>query len=387
MGSNPDFRFAVISQGRLFVFEKGALTEVASTFAEKMSERERASFQRHAWKGQGNGFLPMWGKGQVEKEFRETPKSVSSVAAVPGGGAFYTLQTTGVCALLKLNGEGGEDRIWHSNAAMVTDLAPHPDGSRVACVSLQENGTSRLALMRSTGGGVQELTEGDSVDLCPSWVHDEPEKVVFQSAGIGRSRDGFAQGMAPFEIHELDLTTGEMETLAAGTRHDFLAPRYDAEGRLHFIRRPYRTAHSVNPLRWMLDVVLIPFRLLQAVFGWLNFFSMMWGGKPLKPGGAAKMDGEQMKKMLVWGSVIDAAREAKMQPGAEDPDLVPKTWELVRREKNGAESVIARGVLSYDFLPSGGVLFSNGSAVFHRAADGAVTRVVKQGLIERVAAL
>jgi hypothetical protein len=84
--------------------------------------------------------------------------------------------------------------------------------------------------------------------------------------------------------------------------------------------------------------------------------------------------------------LIEAERTMRAAPQEEAPDLVPKDWELVHRTPAGAERVIARGVLSYDLLPDGAVLYSNGSAVFKTAPGGSPERVLKHNFIERIVA-
>jgi hypothetical protein len=67
------------------------------------------------------------------------------------------------------------------------------------------------------------------------------------------------------------------------------------------------------------------------------------------------------------------------------PDLVPKSWQLVRERKNYDPEVLAKGVLAYDLAPDGSVVYSNGSAIFVRDAAGRTERVHVERLIEQVA--
>ena len=52
------------------------------------------------------------------------------------------------------------------------------------------------------------------------------------------------------------------------------------------------------------------------------------------------------------------------------PSLVPDSWELVRRDQNGAERVLATNVASYDISPDGTIVYTNGGGVFVLEADG-----------------
>ena len=112
---------------------------------------------------------------------------------------------------------------------------------------------------------------------------------------------------------------------------------------------------------------------------------MRYTGKPLSEGGSAAK-GADLKRMMIFGNLIDAEKEMRAAPKEEAPDLVPKDWELVYEPAPGDTRVIARGVLSYDLLPDGGVLYSNGSAVFRLAPGGKPERVLKHNFIERIIA-
>jgi hypothetical protein len=66
-------------------------------------------------------------------------------------------------------------------------------------------------------------------------------------------------------------------------------------------------------------------------------------------------------------------------------DLVPNSWQLVRRAANGAEEVIAKGVLAYDLAPDGSLVYSNGNAIFLRDPQGKSRRLVVESMIEQLA--
>jgi hypothetical protein len=60
---------------------------------------------------------------------------------------------------------------------------------------------------------------------------------------------------------------------------------------------------------------------------------------------------------------------------------------LIRRADDGREDVVATSVLAYDLLADGSVVYSNGTAIFHRDPAGGVTEVCTGKLIERVVAV
>ena len=382
-------RFAFLAGGRLHISNDSKVSELKSQFAQAIRDRALAMQQRHAWKSEGTGaqFMGAWAKPRT-MDPAEMPIEISAVAhADTPGSLLYVVETPDICGLLRVENLGLEEtRLWHSNDTRIRDLSRHPAEPRLACAVTYPAGTANIGVLRADGGGLKEITEGDSVDMAPSWVPGKTEELVFQSAGLGRGRDGIVRSLGPFHIQHLDLERGEIETIADDARFDFLNPRCDAQGGLYYIRRPYRT--DTQPLwRLALDVLLIPFRLLWAVFQFFNFFTNIFTGKPLTSAGASSQRSLDAKRLVLWGNVIEAEKEMRKRNAGDAPDLVPKTWELVRRASDRAETVIAKGVLSYDLLPDGGVLYSNGSAVFLRQPDGKTERLLRHEFIVQVIAL
>lgn len=69
------------------------------------------------------------------------------------------------------------------------------------------------------------------------------------------------------------------------------------------------------------------------------------------------------------------------------PDLVPNTWQLIRRGADGKETMIAKGVFAYDLTPDGSIVYSNGNAIFVRDPGGRTQRIVMESMIEQVTVL
>jgi hypothetical protein len=120
------------------------------------------------------------------------------------------------------------------------------------------------------------------------------------------------------------------------------------------VRRPRRTSGGASLLRSLLDLVLLPFRLLYALFQYLNFFTARYTGRPLTTAGGAKQ-GADLRRLLQQSRVADAAEGADEDEAAEGG--VPRSWKLVRCEPGGRETVIAAGVSRYDLAPDGALLF------------------------------
>ena len=114
---------------------------------------------------------------------------------------------------------------------------------------------------------------------------------------------------------------------------------------------------------------------------------MRYTGQPLSADGGSLRKAMDAQRMVLWGNVIDAQRAMRKAKREETPDLVPSSWEPIRREADGTQSVVARGVLSFDLCRDGSILYSNGSAVIRRDADGKLETIARHNCIEQVISL
>ena len=193
--------------------------------------------------------------------------------------------------------------------------------------------------------------------------------------------------MGPYAIELVDLETQQITTLVEQEREDLLAPQMLPDGTLYYIRRPYKPPHERNkPDPWLLlqDVAFFPFRVLRAMVYFLNFFSMMFSGKPLMTAGGPQTPRPENRYLMLWGQMIDTKQALQKAGRGGTADLVPKDWELVRCRPDGEEEVLAANVLAYDVGPAGEIAYTNGSAVIARYSSGQTTQLCTDAMIERV---
>jgi hypothetical protein len=299
----------------------------------------------------------------------------------------YSIETAAVTGVFALDAATLEERrLFHGNQQRVHCPSTRPGHDLIACSVRRDAVRAHIGVMRADGSALSEVTEGDSVDLAPSWVPDAPRRLVYQSAGVARDPAGRVVGLGPSAIHELDLERGEVRTLAESPTHDLLSPRIGADGTLYYLRRPWKTRPRFAPLRVLLDVLLLPLRLIGAIFNWLNFFSVRYGGRPLINSQGAQQRQMDARQWLVWGNLIGASERARSDTADDDAALVPPSWQLVRQAPAGAPEVVARGVCSFDIAP-GGLVYSTGGAVYQEGRDGARQRLCSGARIAQVIAL
>lgn len=117
---------------------------------------------------------------------------------------------------------------------------------------------------------------------------------------------------------------------------------------LYFIRRPYQVdPRRRNPMRMIEDILLFPFRLVHAIFQYLNFFTMRYTGKPLAHSGPALQRELDQRRMILWGNLVETQREwlGEVKVGQS---LVPGRWEVCRKAPDGEIAVLAKSVSWFD---------------------------------------
>jgi hypothetical protein len=390
--NNANLNIAYLAQGKLHLrTADGKLRTIESRFGREVRERAAQLHQRNAWKTQGTGAQFMMRGGLLWGAREHDPAAMRIAITGLSWGCrrdelLYALETDRIAGVFAVRGaELEENRLFHTSDYNVRHLSAQPDGDLIACTLNHDIGTANIAVMREDGGDFSEVTEGDSIDLAPSWAADNKREIIFQSAGVARDQNGRFVGHGPFAIHKLNLDTGEMMTLAEDPKQDLLGPRMDKNGSLLYIKRPYKEpVERFSVKRFLLDILLFPFRLVYAVFQFLNFFTVRYTGKPLSNAGPAAQREMDLKRMMIWGNMVDAEQAIRDHKGEEAPSLVPKSWELIRRSGDGRVDTLARGVVSFDLCDDDSVVYSNGSAIFHVDAGGSSERLLVANMIEQV---
>jgi len=383
--------FLYIAGGKIHLKEADQPARVIeSRFGESLVDRVQRIRERNTWKTQGTGAKFMSGR----MLWGDNDDGVSATLAVTGisrgvgdGELLYSLATDEVTGVFLLRNHASEEqRLFHTADFRISQLDALPNQDRVACV-IQHKGICNIAVMRGDGGELTDVTQGDSIDRAPSWIPGRTNELVYQSAGIARDKDGVNVGTGPAAIHQLNVDSGEIVSLLEDAEHDYLDPRVDGAGNLYCIRKPYIPLRPrFNPFRVLLDVVLFPFRLLFAIFQFLNFFTVRYTGKTLVTSGNARQRQADMKQMMLLGNLFQAQREAANSKDTEG-GLVAKSWELVKRTASGEVQVVQRGVLSFDLCGDGSLLFTNGSGIFLLSPDGAKQTLAQDAFISQVLAV
>ena len=393
--------FTYIANGKMYLFEDGRGTELNSRVLEDYITKVKDAAKRNEWKYSGSG-AAFTGTFQPGADAESRVASVYSHIHCLGhaeGDLVYSLEIDRACGIYRrfAEGDGKEGIVLSSGDAAYRDF--DIQNGRMVLTSAF-GGESHIGVMDLGKTAMQVYTEGDTWDSNPVWSAAHPDQIYFCSAGLpvgtepqakpNTAPKGYSEMVqemynaaaraqhGPTAICLLDIARGSMEELLANDKYDYTHPQSMPDGSLYYIRRPYRTGQKrSSPFGCLLDILLLPFRLLGALFGFLNVFSAKYSGKTLSGGRDVKNRDEQ--QMFIDGNLIQAEKElqANRKRGEANPGIIPHTWELRRRDANGNDTLIRAGVAAFRAdKTSGEILLSNGSAILRRTPDGKESKVL-----------
>ncbi|WP_310426654.1 hypothetical protein [Chamaesiphon sp. VAR_48_metabat_135_sub] len=411
------FNFAYLSGGRLYLkLGQATVQSIASEFGQAAQQRGFQMQRRNNWKQKSltANFMSGGMSGDVQQDRSIVPVAVQGVCPTSADRLIYTLEAgeiggiftlerfaaphrVGAIENLSLNAtstleyrqQTREKRLFHSANFKVDRIDFHPDYQLIACATIGKDGTANIAMMPVNGVHLEEVTEGDSIDLAPKWMPGFRKIIVFQSAGICRDGAGYIVEQQHSTIEQLDIDNREVIILASDPKYDLLSPQMDADGTLYYIRRPYRPLRQrVLFSQTLKDALLIPVKLLIAIFEWLNFFTRRYTGKSLLA--VPQVQQVRHQQMLFLGRWVDVGREIERNHrfgDADSPALVPRSWELVKQKPHQEPQIIGRGVLAFDVGLDGQIVYSNGSAIYGIVPGGVAQRLLVDRPIEQVVIL
>ncbi len=403
----------LISDGKLFLQKDGSLIPMESAVLKKYIQVTKERARQKEWKttGEGAKFTGVYEPGvDPERAVQAVNARVLDAARWQGSSTLYTLMINGRSGVYQRPDDGSDEGIFLSdNEYRYRQLAP--DGDRLL-VTAEAAGECHLGLLKpSEGRACEFLTEGDCYESDPSWSRRIRDVIYYSSAGLeSLASDGgerpvlntmeaslpeimrelkreasYSRRRGPASIVRMDLHESTVEEVLADERYNFTHPIEDGDGSLYFIRSPYESDEGggKNALTALKDVLLFPFRLIRALFGFFDFFTMKYSGKTLNnAGGKAKTKPQDQR--FVDGNLVDAEQELKKnrERGEEFPGYVPHSYELCRRAGDRIE-VLKKGVLAYE-LCRDGIVVSNGSYLLLLRRDGKEEKLCRADGVSRI---
>lgn len=379
------------SENKIFSYDETerSLTEIPCGRITKYRETIRGIQQRKEWKTSGTGanFMGMATADMIDPD--ELPVQITGLG-VHGGELVYGVNLEGVGSVYHRSLDPSDDveGLVRASNEFVFGSFDIKDG-RLA-VSMGGGRFLHIAVM-DMNGRYDEYTDGDTIEENPCWAAKK-NGVYFSAAGYARDQYGAIAATSPRIVAYLDLDKKSMSEIVADENYDYLHVRQDKNGDLYYIRQPYGGEKPQGGIIFK-DVVLFPYRLIKGLFGFLNFFTTIFGGESLKTGGASangiKTKQRSQKDIIIEGNVINAEKLDKINEanGEKHGGIMPQSRVLIRRTADGSEEIVKKGVLDYTLDKDGNVIVSNGRHLLRVDRDGNETHIAKAKLAANLVAV
>ena len=363
-------KFVFTDGEKLGVYENGEKILMESSYIKRYRETALSSQKNKEWKKKtdtlmNDGFYESSPEG-VEARINgvalgEAPDQIVYAFTVDDSSGIYTKNYT--------DKEKTESHIVTSNDVDFNSATTCMGGEMLGAV--QVNPVNARVALFSNSGDYKSLTDGDCLDENPAF--DRKGNVLYNSYGVGRDEMNNFVKYFPSEIYRLNVGSLEIEMLASDPKFSFIKPMADADENVYCIRKPASETESGNPL---LDILLIPVRIVQGIVGFISSFVMCFSGKPLVKGksmqamgdgGAAKKNNKNPAQLLINQNLINVEKELNKNKKTEDYGFIPQSWKLVKLVKNGEAQELASGVADYCIVEEDGkslLIYTNGKHIF-----------------------
>lgn len=366
-------KIAYISENRMYLCSDGKVTELPCERAAKYSDTVNEINRNKEWKHSGRGAEFM---GAVE-HYEDASKQVHIYGLTSEGNeVIYSARFGEMGAIYRKSTETPKAPEGHIYTGMDRHIGAvsFRDGKIAAAV----NGHISVFDER---GDYDELTDGPSEEDSPFWSVTDGRLLC---STVGHAISG-GTGVSPSSILALDTGAGTIEELFSDEKNDLLKPQNDSDGNFYYIRRPYSPPKEKKEPIWK-SVLLFPVRLIKAVIGFINAFSIIFGGEPLRKNqqkGDVKTKSKSARELYFEGRLLEAEKNEKenAEAGEKNPGIFPKSRVLVRVSPDGEHKVIKKGVLDYAVCDEG-IVCSNGKELLLIGKDGEESVIAKAGFAQ-----
>ena len=361
-----------ISDGSLYRAADGGGIRIPCGAVDQFLKNIKEINERRDWKTSGEGaqFMGTY----VPKEYEAKAHArVEAVTAVHSEKLIYAVALETALAVYAKNPtvpDEPEGYVTKKMGTRVYHMDYCPKNKQIIASASESDSyiEKHLALFGEEKANFRIMTEGESVDITPSFSRSNPNIIHFSSAGFYIDKNSGGAKYSSYALCRYDIVSNDITEIQTDEKYDFILPRQTADGKLYCIRRKKEAAEGVNPL----DILLAPIRFLRAIFGWLNFFTERYAGESLvkKTGGKnpAKNRDKSEHDIFIEGNLINVnkALEENKLAGEQCPGIAPSTWELVTVSADGSIETVKKGVLDYTFDENDNIIYSNGKYIMRR---------------------
>lgn len=368
-------KIAYVSNGRMFLCNEGKVSELPCERAAKYADTVNEINRNKEWKHSGKGAEFM---GTLE-HYTDAANSacIYSISAADSG-IIYSAKLGEMGAIYRKDTDSPKAPEGHIYTGMnrnISDIS-FKDG-RIAAIM-----DDHLAIFDERGD-YEEMTDGASIESSPFWSASDG-RILCSTVGV--AIEG-GTGVSPSSILSLDMEAGKIDELFADKENDLIKPMNDEDGNYYFIRKPYKIPKDKRePM--LKSVLLFPVRIIKAIIGFLNAFSVIFGGEPLRKNQRrddVKTKNKSGRELYFEGRLLEAEKNEKenADSGDKNPSIFPRSRVLVKVAPDGSETVLKKGVLDYT-LCDDGVIFSNGKELILLDRNGEEKVIANAAFAENI---
>lgn len=374
-------KFAFADGEEICICDEGKVTRYKSAYIERYKDNAQSSARSQEWKKSGEGAIF---RGDVMDE-RELvfESNISGVFPTDNDDevvySFTVNQTSGIYKKNLADEKTPETHVINSNNLQFIGGCLNAESGKLVTSVKRGYYNSDIAVFDLESGDYKTVTDGDTLDEDPFVSPDDSNIIYFSSRGVGRDSHGEFAGLSPASVYKLDLHRMDLQEIVSSPKYSYYKPVYYG-GKLYAIKAPAKEKKG-NPL---LEIILIPWRILQGIVGFINVFVTAFSGKSMTEGGANPARGRDYdsREIEIRGNLIDVEKQRKKNAGKKNSDsgFVPLSWQLVEVE---SDEVIKSGVADFDICEDGTIIATNGTRIFE-IKDGKSKKVCDADFCIRV---
>lgn len=345
-----------ISEGSIYRIDSGKPVQLTCGRIRDYLKAVNDMKKRDEWKTTGKGAKFM----QIEERYYDTEGEFLRSLSSDGKRLVYGTFIDNVGGLYYKDPDTDDETYIFANQTVVPGRVSFGNGR--CCFDAGEGAYERhIAWLDTNNGGIDQLTEGFTSESDPFISRRDPDIVYYTAMGFAQNSAGQVVERSPRSVSAYNAKTGELSDIVSDDNFDHIRPSDDADGNLYYIKRKYEPTRRKSNIGK--DILLFPYRIIKAIGGFLSIFSAIYGGEPLRTGGAnpAKSKTADERELFIEGNLVKAKRIADSENS--DEGIIPSEWALVKRAPDGTETVLAKGVMDYTLLDSGVILYSDGRFV------------------------
>lgn len=381
------------SEGKIGRIDGSKITYYTSEYLEKYNKNRYEIIKKNSWKTEGQGARFMGVHSMVQDiEIPREEANITGIAFLEDTDEIiYTITVNNMSGIFSKNlshDSNNEGHIIHKSNTEFSGIDYNGSSGQAVVTVSEESFEKHIALIDLKKGSYRIVTEGESRDQNPFWSRRNKDIIYYDSCGIGLNRSNNEVAFSNRFICKLDISAGTVEECMVDEKFNFEKPKEDMEGNLYFIKRPFGDEHKMSPGQTLKDIFLFPFRMLKAIFSWMNFFSMRYSGESLRSKGnnPAKIREKSQQEIFIEGNLINVENALKenMDSGEKYPGFAPRSWELVKMGDDGKLVTIKKGVLDFDIDEDGNIVYTNGNYVIRISKNGKEEKIEKVPMVTKV---